>query len=525
MSKLIPFYQTNPEPGAPSVDVIAASNVPAVRALHIEDMPANPFPGKEVHARLYTIGDEAEMALARQGASGALAYFGLCKERYDRLKALGILDVSAINEPHPQNDAEYAAMNAFMEKWATLVGEYGMRPWVWDWGVGWPDYGKSGIWLGSVRIARRYGGGLIVHLYGAPAVFENDVYSDEHYALRVRRQIDELYEAGLERGDRWIVVGECGIDGKTIDWNAGHYAGMRPRLGWRDFSDWVYPTSTGPRVMDEALYWDQLSAYDDAFEAIPEVRWLCPFIAHPRPDWETYVVNQYMLDRMAAKHEEAPMILLAPLRPEDVVWESQGFNPPLHYGIDWSVAVGKPVFAAVEGKVYIAEQPSGFGKHVCIVTPTHKVYAAHLSEWQVTNGQYVSAGQQIGLSGDTGNSTGPHLHFEVRVLAGSPYLNGAIDPEPYLVWPTTPVPEAPDVSEWIGAAMQEFIIPLNAQAALEKAGASKGYLPASDEQRLVKDGVSYIAQMFRSSTDLGKQHGAYCVEGDWGNIHWFDRKN
>jgi len=66
-SVLCPFYQTNPEPGAPSVDAIATSNVPAVRALHIEDMPVNPFPGKEVHARLYTIGDEAEMALALCG--------------------------------------------------------------------------------------------------------------------------------------------------------------------------------------------------------------------------------------------------------------------------------------------------------------------------------------------------------------------------------------------------------------------------------------------------------------------------
>ena len=223
--------------------------------------------------------------------------------------------------------------------------------------------------------------------------------------------------------------------------------------------------------------------------------------------------------------EQPTTRLYMPIRDADIVRITQRFNPPTHYGIDYSCVVGTPIYAACDGVAYPGDQgANGFGRYVRIEDGDGLyVYTAHMSTFAVSDFDEVQAGDLIGLSGNTGNSTGPHLHFEVR--RGSRLQASAIDPEPYLVWPATPVPEVPDVSEWIGAAMQEFIIPLNAQAALEKAGASKGYLPASDEQRLVKGGVTYIAQMFRSSTDLGKQHGAYCVEGDWWDIHWFERDN
>ncbi len=54
---------------------------------------------------------------------------------------------------------------------------------------------------------------------------------------------------------------------------------------------------------------------------------------------------------------------------------------------------------------------------------------AHLSSLEVTTGQTVTGGQQIGLSGSTGNSTGPHLHFEVRT---GPSYGSDVDPIAYL---------------------------------------------------------------------------------------------
>jgi hypothetical protein len=75
------------------------------------------------------------------------------------------------------------------------------------------------------------------------------------------------------------------------------------------------------------------------------------------------------------------------------------------------------------------------------------VYAAHLRAWAVADGALVQAGDLIGYSGNTGNSTGPHLHYEVRRAApGAPRptsAQGAIDPEPLLYWPedAEPAPE------------------------------------------------------------------------------------
>ena len=118
--------------------------------------------------------------------------------------------------------------------------------------------------------------------------------------------------------------------------------------------------------------------------------------------------------------------------PRDIVRITQPWNPPEHYGTDYSCYVGTPILAAEAGVAYPREQSGGFGRYVVVETPTHYVYCAHLSEWWVKEGERVVAGQVIGLSGNTGRSTGPHVHFEVRAKAGSPYLHGAVDPDAWL---------------------------------------------------------------------------------------------
>jgi len=86
-----------------------------------------------------------------------------------------------------------------------------------------------------------------------------------------------------------------------------------------------------------------------------------------------------------------------------------------HHGVDIGVSVGTPVYAAADGRVVIRKNDSdGYGNYLSIRHDKnyYTVYG-HLSKWLVSNGQTVRAGQKIGLSGNTGNSTGPHLHFEV----------------------------------------------------------------------------------------------------------------
>ncbi|MCB9808818.1 M23 family metallopeptidase [Candidatus Nomurabacteria bacterium] len=101
----------------------------------------------------------------------------------------------------------------------------------------------------------------------------------------------------------------------------------------------------------------------------------------------------------------------------------------MHRGIDFGVPVGTPIHAAGSGYVKKAAGSGyngGFGKMVVLGHGDYDTLYAHMSRVAVTAGQYVEKGQVIGYSGNTGRSTGPHLHLEVRV-GGKP-----VNPTPYL---------------------------------------------------------------------------------------------
>ena len=92
-----------------------------------------------------------------------------------------------------------------------------------------------------------------------------------------------------------------------------------------------------------------------------------------------------------------------------------------HQGLDIAVPTGTAVMASCGGTVIKAGWNGGYGNLVCIRHPDgRETRYAHLSKILVSVGQSVSQGQKIALSGNTGASTGPHLHFEIRI-GGSPY--------------------------------------------------------------------------------------------------------
>ncbi len=118
-----------------------------------------------------------------------------------------------------------------------------------------------------------------------------------------------------------------------------------------------------------------------------------------------------------------------------LIWPVNGtFTSPfgyrwgrLHAGIDIAVPEGTPIRAADSGNVVIAGYTGGYGNYTCIQhTASMSTCYGHQSSIGVSTGQSVSQGQVIGYSGNTGNSTGPHLHFEVRI-SGNP-----VDPMGYL---------------------------------------------------------------------------------------------
>lgn len=88
------------------------------------------------------------------------------------------------------------------------------------------------------------------------------------------------------------------------------------------------------------------------------------------------------------------------------------FNWP-HPGIDLPY-IYEPVYSTIAGKVLTKEMPGGFGHYIQVKGGPLDVFYGHLSKWLVKNGQSVHPGTKLGISGNTGASTGPHLHYEMH---------------------------------------------------------------------------------------------------------------
>ncbi len=106
-----------------------------------------------------------------------------------------------------------------------------------------------------------------------------------------------------------------------------------------------------------------------------------------------------------------------------------GSKIDMHHGVDLGVSIGTPVQAMAGGTVTVAGAKSGYGLAVMIDHGLGWVTLyGHLDRVDVSVGDRVRAGQHVGLSGNTGLSTAPHLHFEVRRFGRSrdpvPLLGG-----------------------------------------------------------------------------------------------------
>ncbi|MCX2716391.1 M23 family metallopeptidase [Helicobacter sp. MIT 21-1697] len=106
------------------------------------------------------------------------------------------------------------------------------------------------------------------------------------------------------------------------------------------------------------------------------------------------------------------------------------FTRHLHTGVDFATPIGTPVYATADGVVNAASfSTGGYGYLVKI---DHSLgfttYYAHLSKMVVHKGMFVRHGQLIAYSGNTGQSTGPHLHYEIR------FLGNVVDPRNFMEW-------------------------------------------------------------------------------------------
>lgn len=100
--------------------------------------------------------------------------------------------------------------------------------------------------------------------------------------------------------------------------------------------------------------------------------------------------------------------------------------PKNHTGVDIAANMGTKILAATEGEVVLASEEGDYGKHLKIQIGEVSIIYAHCNALYVNQGDIVKQGQEIAEVGSTGNSTGPHLHFEIRISERT------IDPEKIL---------------------------------------------------------------------------------------------
>jgi murein DD-endopeptidase MepM/ murein hydrolase activator NlpD len=109
------------------------------------------------------------------------------------------------------------------------------------------------------------------------------------------------------------------------------------------------------------------------------------------------------------------------------------YSAKRHTGIDFACPVGTPLFAVAAGTIKDVLNDKSYGRVVVLTCKSDKgtvdIWYCHMSKPTVKKGQKVAEGEELGLSGNTGNSTGPHLHLETRV---SPFRYGNDVSNPFL---------------------------------------------------------------------------------------------
>ncbi len=186
----------------------------------------------------------------------------------------------------------------------------------------------------------------------------------------------------------------------------------------------------------DVTYWDMLR--DPNFKFDPA---MIPANAHYPFDWDTVVINPYkvslreMNDTILLKLRDSMDCSFHPPAIGDVTsgfgYRRWGKRPKFHYGIDVRMEVGDPVYSIFDGVVRVAKRSSDYG-YVVVVRHYNglETLYAHFDQLLAYPGKPVRSGEIIGLSGNTGRSTGPHLHFEVR------FKGEKIDPSKVIYFPS-----------------------------------------------------------------------------------------
>jgi hypothetical protein len=351
------------------------------------------------------------------------------------------------NEPRVWDPGVPEALRLYTIALCDKATELGLRVGAMQLSVGWP--GNDGpntppnwtLWHDVDNAIRRNRGALVLHEYWA------DNGPGENWGWWAGRSLKCPWQVP-------IVIGECGIDIYVKDSSVAH-----ANRGWRghvdaaryarELADYVGRMSADARFVGCCVFAaDYANGEWASFDIEPAYQ---AILATPIPDVKPTTIHIPGVSTGAPPPTKVPA-LAHPIQNPALRIISQRFaeNPQDyirfgmagHTGIDFAVPEGTPVVAVDDGQVVeVLEDIEGYGKYIKLRHTWGESLYAHLSHQHLLGGN-VRKGGLIGRSGSTGNATGPHLHFALRVnpyKRGAPY-DGFSDPLPYLQKTVAPAP-------------------------------------------------------------------------------------
>lgn len=395
-----------------------------------EDMRKNPVETGKRHAREWRAKIDSMRAQHDIGPD-------------DKLIVLGI------NEPEIWIDLSVVPYTvAFLDECKVL----GLRGGALQLSVGWPGNDKPGSppnWgpFNSVRDAIKRGNHvLVVHEYWA------NQGPEENWGWWAGRILSLPASWDVP-----IIIGECGIDMFVKATSVG-----QQNRGWR-------------AVCDPVRYSGELTLYASKMSVDKRIIGICPFETdYQSSEWwsfDTEPAHAQIIEAVKAwggfpigtpttgpSQPTTPTTPTVPTTPPPTtpatskyVWPVDGtisqhwgdnyatywnkFKIPGHNGLDIAAPTGTPVKVIADGVVVMVDYDADYGNYIRVFHGKFHSFYAHLSKQLVEIGDKVVAGQVIGEVGSTGNSTGPHLHLEIRVGTNDGYYavtngqgKGRVDP-------------------------------------------------------------------------------------------------
>lgn len=225
-----------------------------------------------------------------------------------------------------------------------------------------------------------------------------------------------------------IIIGEVGME-KLVDVTRWNNEGQ-PHRGWlgnispEEYANqlWRYTEKVNPNVFSVMPFTTDFGSRDwwtlDTLTAQPEILkqkrnavW-----PNPYPTGGT-VVTPPPVEPLTTGSD--PNLFIVPIYTGKITgFYGQDYDYA-HEGMDISAVVGTPIYAPYDGVCAWSDlEPSTYGNYIRLFFPQLKIctFYGHLSQRLVQTGNSVKQGQLIGYSGNTGNSSGPHIHFEVRAM-------------------------------------------------------------------------------------------------------------